>query len=1540
MKNVFVSYTRRNLTVIERLARDLQDAGLEVWVDFRKIRGGEAWQQAIYDGIRDCDFVVVCLSPPAVESEWVRRELEIAKDMGKLIIPVMLEVAFDEMRQYEITNSLLDVQAVNFAELSYERAFPTLLGSLPGISREARDYDDIDPSEIPNPFKGLEAFQETDYDIFFGREQLIERALVRMKTCLEEDDVARFMAFVGASGSGKSSLVRAGVIPSIRRGKVEGSENFPIVIFKPGNRPTGALALRLQPLMGEVSIHDLINRLEESPESLVQIADEILEGSPPDTHLVLLIDQFEETFTRTSHEEQMRFFDYLHHAVTAPEGRVLVIITMRADFFDRLSHFPKVAGLFEHNNLQIVAEMSPEELRRSIEGPAYSVGLVYDHGLPDRILDEVLQQPGSLPLLQYCLTHLFEERDRRRLTWDSYNTIGGVQQALAQHAENVYRTLNSAQQDIMQRLLLRLVEVSESGEATRRRVKRSELDFERVSENALNDILDMMTSALVRLLVTSRELRADEDPEETEPTIWVEVVHEALITQWDRFQNWVHEDEENLRLSTELNKTAQDWANSNHDEAYLLTQTRLDRALLWLQTADASELQRELINASVEARRIRQEAEQEQQQYVYSLEERSRRRLQMFVVVLAVGVVLSIGLAIFGFFQANNAQVANAQAQTQAAIAQDAKAEAENQEQLVRSRALAQSVFEVLAEPNTPLALALAIEANSFENPPPLAQNALASASFLGPREVYDGREAIGTDGQVLALAYNASNEAIALGAKEGSIIAWELDTDKQLWELEWPTEATVQTIEVSPNGRFAAAGDSDGTVIVWQMVDRKELRRLDLQANGGIFDIAFQPNGSLIATASENGLIQLHNVASETYKFDLQGHEGSVLSIAFSPNGERILSGGKDNTVRLWSITSDTELMRMDGHISWVRSVAFNPDVLRNRAISGSSDGSIFVWDLSTGTLEKKLEHVHNGSITRLGYHPNGVSFVSASADGEIILWDSRLLTERHRYQDYRNEVTEIIYNPDGNCLLSVGDEARIILWDVEPATVVRRFEEHDNWVLDAAFSPDGQSALSVSLDGQMILWNVETGESDTKFVNNTGLASVDYSSNGVTAMIGLVNGDVMLWDASTWEWLGTFSEHTDTVRDIEYSPDGRTALSSSDDGTMILWDVEQKTLVRRFETAEALQIWSVAFSPDGRYILSGDEGGNVMLWDTNTGELISSLVGLEDEKPHSDTVRSVAFSTDGQWAMSAADDNTILLWTVDGDNIEALRLLEGHTNRVLSVDFSPDSQFALSASDDRTIIMWDFMNGQVLRQFTGHVDWVNKVSYSPDGRSAISASADNSLILWRIDTQRELLNWTLVNREIAEFDCVQRGLYQLDVTCDGGDETLLTVTPYITEEAVVTIIPSQTALPSGLTETPTLEPSPMATEAATSVPATASEEKIAESGDNRGEIAENTYEQWLYDAQAGDVLSIHVNADIPAQSSETIGRVANGLDTVVYVYLPGGKLLASNDDIEDGLITDSRINSLELPESGTYRIEVHAYNNESAGEYTLNIE
>ncbi len=630
MKNVFISYSRQDRTFAERLARDLQDAGLNVWIDFRRIKAGEQWREAIFEGINQSDMVIVCLSPAAVESDWVRREILMAFGNNKVMLPITVEDAFALMEDYDETKQLLELQITRF-EGRYEEGLKELLAAL--TDKISTQNTTLDPADIPNPFKGLEAFQQTDAALFFGREDLTTKLLDKLA------QGKRFLAVVGASGSGKSSLVRAGLIPKIRDGALPSSEKWRIVIFTPSYRPTEAMATRLMPIIGgERLVPEIVEILEKSTNSLHQLVEGILGGEDEDERVVLVIDQFEEVFTRASAIEANRFLKLIQTAIALDGGRTIVVLTLRADFFDRLSAYPELAALFEGENMVIVAEMTADNLRKTIEGPATAVGLVYEQGLPDRILEDVRQQPGSLPLLQYALGALFERRQGRQLTFAAYKTIGGVQRALADHADSIFDQLSSAQQDLMRRVLLQLVEVSDTGKATRRKVDQTAIAFREVSETAIREIIDMMAAPDSRLVIVSRDIGAahDNDPE-IEPTTWLEISHEALLREWGRLKKWIAEEEETLRFGGEFLKVATDWqrAISSQQPDFLLRGARLDRATKWLENADANALQREFIEIS---RRV----ETEQQEHT---RERERHLMQgRFGLVLAIALVALLGL--------------------------------------------------------------------------------------------------------------------------------------------------------------------------------------------------------------------------------------------------------------------------------------------------------------------------------------------------------------------------------------------------------------------------------------------------------------------------------------------------------------------------------------------------------------------------------------------------------------------------------------------------------------------------------------------------------------------------------------------------------------------------------------------------------------------------------------------------------------------------------------------------------------------------------
>jgi WD40 repeat protein len=1278
MKRVFVSYSHRNRVFAERLARDLGDAGLEVWIDFRQIQGGEQWRDEIFKGLEHAEIVTACLSPEAVQSEWCRREISTAKNENKLLIPVMVSPCFDLLPQYEETKWLPDVQFIDF-QPGYEQAFPELLGSLPGIKpRSWGADDDDDPTTIPCPFKGLEAFQQTDAPLFFGREDLIGKLLKR----LADTSKARFLGVVGASGSGKSSLVRAGLIPALRFGEVPGSSRWPLVIFTPGPHPTEAMATRLLPVLGEDhTLPDTLNDLECGALGLHQLTEHVLEGAPATARMVLIVDQFEEVFTRASQEEREKFLNLLNDAVTVDGGRTLIIITMRADFFDRLSAYPAIARLLEQENMLIATEMTADNLRRSIVGPAEAVGLVYEEGLPDIILEEVRLQPGSLPLLQYALKQLYERRDGRRLTLAAYQGVGGVRRALAQHAENVYSALGASQQDIMRRMLLRLVEISDKGQPTRRRVERQELNFQSISDEAVQELIDQLTSAENRLLIASRAIAASTG-EKQEPTTWLEVSHEALIREWGRFTQWIKDSEQSLRIGGEVLKSAQDWERMGRDAAYLLTGTRLDRAVLWLETADASSQQREFIQASIAERNRQHEAEQERQKRELELEKRSARTLRILAVVMALGLIGAVVLTVFALDRQHRAEAAQTDAE-------NARNQADAQAQIMFSYQLSERAVNQLDE-QLDLSLLLSMESNRIVDTDESRDTLIRSLGHVP----YLSAFMYGHSSGVQAVAFSPDGQTLVSASSDRTIRFWDLKTRQPSGEPLTGHDSRIQAIAYSPDGKILASGGFDNKVLLWDVATRKTVGQPLTGATGAIWAVAFSPDGKTLVAGSDDKNLYVWNLATqESVGKAVSGHADAVYTVAYSPDGKTLASGGYDNKITLWDTATWQPIGQpLTGHTAAVWSVAFSPD--GKLLASGSDDRKVILWNVANHQPEGEPLMGHTDRVYTVAFSPNGQFLASGSSDTRIILWYVPTHQPTSRVFALKSsEVWSLAFSPDGKTLAAGNGDSRITLWDVVGQPLVSQpLYGHADKVTNVAFSPDGSIVASTSWDGSVMLWE------------NTDHGIVGYPLLG----------------------------HGNTTNGVAFSPDGKLLASGSDDKTVILWDVASRKPVRSPLTGHTDLVWAVAFSPDGKILASSSWDKTIRLWDVATGKPIGQpLVG------HADRVFNIAFSPDGKLLASASADKTVILWDVAQRKL--LSVLMGHTASVKGVVFTPDGRQVISAGNDKTVMVWDVATGKPIGDpMVGHVDKINGLAISPDGKTVATVSNDRTLILWDLETRK----------------------------------------------------------------------------------------------------------------------------------------------------------------------------------------------------------
>lgn len=1280
---VFVSYSRRNKIFAERLARDLSDAGLEVWIDFRQIQGGELWQDEIYRGIERSDFLVACLSPEAAASEWVTREIMTAREQDKRIIPVMVQDAVAQLRSNRDLSWILDVHFINFSD-RYEQAFPELLNALPG-KRRVGVFDKLDPENIPNPFKGLEAFQQTDAQFFFGREEMVARALGRMRR-------TRFLAVVGSSGSGKSSLVRAGVIPRLRAGVLDGSDHWPIIIFTPGQDPTQALAVRLMPLLqpegdGGPTLEDLMARLDD-PATGEALLNELLDEG--DGQMVIVVDQFEEVFTRASAAERDPFLALLLALATGEHSRARVIITMRADFFGHLSHYPELAQLFEQENMIIVTDMTPANLLRVIEGPAEAVGLRYESGLVDRILADVSNQPGSLPLLQYALSQLFDRRDGPMLTMAAYDEIGGVRRALGRHAEAVYETLSPEQQDITRRVMMRLVEVGETGEPTRRRVDRGEMTFKGVDDTAVQAVIDRLTAPDARLLVASREIRASEDPQDI-PLIWLEVSHEALIREWERLSNWISANLENLRYNSELSKAAYDWNTANRDPAYLLRGRRLTRAEVWLETADASALQREFIEISLGFREEQEAAEKARQERELTLQRRAANQLRVIAAVLVVGLVIALGLVGVAVNATTEARAANTRLAEEIVISN-------RRADVAQSLALSASAKQLLSDNDPDLALALALQSADIEQPPAQTQATLAEVAF-----------APGT---------------------------------RLLIRTGVPA---LYTVDYSPDGSLLAHGGSGGLLVLRDPATGAELRTLGAEGghSSAINDMAFSPDSRLLLTASQDALILWDAAAGDLLR-RLSGHTGAVNGVAFHPQGLAMLSAGADGQIIEWSVQNGQPLR----YFAWgdearppVTHAAYSPHGLQIAA--GTDDNNVLLYDRDSGEVlwrfrltEARSTQLLNVRVTALAFLPDNNGLVVGYNDGNLVLLDTATGTINLRFAQIEAEIHDAAVTPDGRRLVVGTSDGSLRLWEVATGRLLRSFSvEAPVWQVD--LSRDGRRLATAIGDGTLRIWSVVNSEQERIFSGHGSAANATaFSPDGTRALSASSDRTLILWDLAGGQQLFTLTGHAASVNAVTFAPDGRTALSGGSDGQVILWDLQSGALVRRFE-GDTSTVLAVAFSPDGRRVLAASIGGQVNVWDVSTGQQ-STYSG------HSSAVLTAVFSPDGTAVLSGDNDGRLHLWTAA--DLTLLRAYEGHSGAVRSALFNADGSRLLSASSDAQAILWDTDSGAVLQRFVGHVRAVTAAAFTQDPGSVVSAGFDGTIRLWDVESGAEVRRYAAV--------------------------------------------------------------------------------------------------------------------------------------------------------------------------------------------------
>jgi WD40 repeat protein/transcriptional regulator with XRE-family HTH domain len=1255
--------------------------------------------------------------------------------------------AKDPGDRYPDVMSLLD---------DFRRALAGVLGRPVAITVEEEEAD----IEIANPYKGLRAFGEADAEDFFGRETLVQQLLARLG---EGGDLARFLAVVGPSGSGKSSVVGAGLAPALRRGGLPGSDNWFIVNMVPGPHPFEELEAALL----RVAVNppaSLLAQLKENERGLLRAARRILPADDS-VELVLVIDQFEEVFTLAQDEsERALLLDSLVAAALDERSRVRLILTLRADFTDRPLRYVDFGELVQKRS-EFVLPLTSDELERAILGPARRVGLKLESGLTSAMIRDVGDQPGALPLLQYALTELFEKREGRMLTKEAYADIGGVLGALGRRAEEAYTNLNESEQALAQQLFLRLVTLGEGVEDTRRRVLRVELDQlqtanlksqnpTRSAPSQPSTILQSSNS-LISIVIESfgkhRLLSFDRDPVTRGPT--VEVAHEALLREWPRLREWLNESRADVRLQRQLAQAAHEWQSANQDRSFLLIGARLEQFEGWAASTSVALTQdeRAFLDASLAERdrRVTEDRERQQRELetVRRLAEAEKRRAEEQTqsanrlrarnrVIAAAGVVAFILAALAGLFGLQSNQ--NAKQATSRELASAALANLE-------------------VDPELSILLALkSIGTSQSVNTTPVAE------------------------------AQDALHQAIRLSRLETTLSSHTAD---------------VTSVVFSPDGRWLATSSADGTARLWDAQTRKEMAVLTGH-QGAVNDLAFSPDGKVLATVGDDMTLRLWDLATMQARVISTGHTLWVVSVAFNADGTRLVTSSRDDSVQVWDVATEEAILTFTcGDNDDINDAAFSPDGLLvamahesagvtmwsavtgtpqlnilhdtfgsgglrvlgtafspngQRLLSAHRVGTAKLWDMGTGKVIQTL--YHTGSVFDVTFNPKGTRFATTSQDGTIKIWSTVAGQELLTLYGNESGVVAAAFSPDDS-YLATANGAEVKVWEVSPTGSQEWFDiyEHDGEVTGLAYSPDGRRIVTTGSDGQIVVWDAQSGVE--QFVGSIrrsahgaamSLQDATLSPDGNSLAVIADDSAVRVWDLEARKETLLLSGHADLVTSVAYSPDGKHLATGSLDGAARVWDAVTGETVFVLKRDATSPVNDVAYDPGGRYLATADRNGVVTIWATSTGQL------LKDWKGHAGAVSGLALSLDGNRLATAGYDGIVKIW--DAHTFALLSTLTGHRGAIRDLAFSPDSKSLATASSDGTAKVWSLVNSEP-RTLYGHRQGVEGVAFSPDGKRLAAAGQDGSVRVYALDLNdliaiaKSRLTRTLTTEECQKY-------------------------------------------------------------------------------------------------------------------------------------------------------------------------------------------
>lgn len=1163
-------------------------------------------------------------------------------------------------------------------------------------------------------YPGLRPFRRDESILFFGRQEHVDELLGR----LEETS---FVAVVGLSGSGKSSLVLAGLLSAIERGHLGGVGSlWQVADLRPGSDPLGALAAALDKELG--ASPGRAGRLRSGRLGLVEAAEA---GRKPGANLLLVVDQFEEllrfqrTFEDKSHEAA-EFVRLLLAASSEYPARLYVVITMRSDYLGECARFPGLAEAL-NGSQYLTPRLTREQLREAMTGPPALRKVRVEPMWLESVLDQTAENRDQLPVLQHMLRQMWNRHGRgSELGEADFKAVGGLN-ALNEHADAVYDKVGN--QELARRIFQCLTESAEPGRENRRPRTMQELVDETSSDfSAVENVVNHFREEGCNFLSPPKDKKV-------KPYSVIDITHESLIRGWTQLKGWARKDAD----SGEWYRRVEDRLRTSKGETHLAS-PELEAAV---------EARKEGGWNPAWAKRYAGKDPRDYGEVVRWLEvsqrETSRRaRTRLWILAgVAIGLAALAVAAVWAAFT----------------IKQQKGLAEKNLRIGTIHYLVAGSLNSLDLDPELSVSLAAQATGMALSERASLvgeAEDALHRAVLSSHIRLV----LLGHQGKVNSVTFSPDGKLVATAGDDRKVMVWNALTGEKLTILSGH-KYPVRGVAFSPDGKLLATASEDRTANVWESSTGRLLTTLRGHKSR-LFCVAWSPNGKQVATGSEDTTAILWDVTSGRIIHTFQGHTREILGVAFSPDGALLATASNDWTARLWDVDTGKSKRTIAGHQLGVTGVAFSPD---GKTLATSSwDWTARIWG-SSGSNPRTIIPGQN-AFTALTFNPDGRTLATASADKTAVLWDVTSGRELLKLAGHNDSVAAVSFDKKGKQLATASWDGSARLWDVSgKAELLTLSGENETGNL-IAVDPSGRCLATVSFDRPVRIWNTLSGEEiRTLPVYARNITGIAFSRDGKRLATASQDEPTRVWNR-VYEAELTSPVATPLPNQGSAGATGvafgvlQKRLAVPIAGNQVeVWDVDsgRRVLLNDPKRDSSARITSIAFvSEHGKELIAtGGTDSVARLWDAISGNLLQAL-------HFPNWVTAVSFSPDGQLLAIAVGDGTAREYDVVSG--KEVRTLAGHTNWVTGVAFSPDGKWLATSSGDRTAKIWDVESGNNVMTLYGHTAWLTGVAFSPDGERIITASHDGTVQVYAFDP-KELISiaQNRVTRPLTAKECLK---------------------------------------------------------------------------------------------------------------------------------------------------------------------------------------